>query len=80
MPVRAHHNNSLWAACQLPLRVRGRIGWRILLGKRGTTRFEQRSEDEAVIGRFEPTGIRPEFDPLLKAHGFDMLASMFIKR
>jgi pilus assembly protein CpaF len=41
---------------------------------------EEGEEDGKVIGQFEPTGVRPKFDPRLKVHGFDMPASMFFKR
>jgi hypothetical protein len=33
-----------------------------------------------MIGRFKPTGIRPQFDPRLKVHGFDLPVTMFMKR
>jgi pilus assembly protein CpaF len=44
-------------------------------------RFVEESEaDGKVLGHFEPTGIRPKFDTRLKVHGFDMPATMFLKK
>lgn len=44
------------------------------------TFVEEGEEDGKVIGRFEPTGIRPKFDTRLKVHGFNLPATMFLKR
>lgn len=44
------------------------------------TFVEKGEEDGRVIGDFEPTGIRPKFDPRLKVHGFNMPGTMFLKR
>jgi pilus assembly protein CpaF len=44
-------------------------------------RFVEEGEaDGKVLGCFEPTGIRPKFDTRLKVHGFDMPATMFLKK
>jgi pilus assembly protein CpaF len=44
------------------------------------TFVEEGEEDGKVIGRFEPTGIRPKFDTRLKVHGFNLPATVFTKR
>jgi pilus assembly protein CpaF len=44
--------------------------------------FQFRDEGERdgkVIGEMEPCGIRPRFEPRLKAHGFELDAAMFMK-
>jgi pilus assembly protein CpaF len=41
---------------------------------------EEGEEDGKVIGQFAPGGIRPRFDDRLKVHGFDLPATMFLKR
>jgi len=43
------------------------------------TFVEEGEKDGKVIGRFEPSGIRPTFDPRLKVRGFDLPATMFMK-
>jgi pilus assembly protein CpaF len=40
---------------------------------------EDGERDGQVIGEMEPCGIRPRFEPRLKAHGFELDASMFMK-
>jgi pilus assembly protein CpaF len=43
-------------------------------------RFEEEGErDGKVVGQMEPCGVRPRFEPRLKAHGFELGASMFMK-
>jgi pilus assembly protein CpaF len=44
------------------------------------TFVEESEVDGKVIGRFEPTGIRPKFDARLKVYGFNLPATMFLKR
>jgi pilus assembly protein CpaF len=41
---------------------------------------EEGEEDGKVIGHFEPSGVRPKFETRLKVHGFELPASMFLKR
>jgi len=44
-------------------------------------RFVEEGEREGkVIGHFEPTGVRPKFEPRLRVHGFELPAAMFLKR
>jgi pilus assembly protein CpaF len=40
---------------------------------------EEGERDGQVFGEMEPCGIRPRFEPRLKAHGFELDASMFMK-
>jgi pilus assembly protein CpaF len=44
------------------------------------TFVEDGEEDGKVIGRFEPTGIRPKFDTRLKVYGFNLPGTLFLKR
>jgi pilus assembly protein CpaF len=41
---------------------------------------EEGEKDGKVIGRFEPSGVRPKCDARLKMHGFVMPGTMFLKR
>ncbi len=43
-------------------------------------RFEEEGEREGkVIGSMGPCGVRPRFEPRLRAHGFEFSATMFMK-